>query len=44
MRDLKPVYQAATKEAAESALDALEAKWVPSIRSLSHPGNVNGKT
>jgi len=27
MADLKPVYKAATLEAAESALDALEAKW-----------------
>ncbi len=27
MRDLKPVYQAQTKQAAESALEALEAKW-----------------
>ena len=27
MRDLKPVYQAQTKQAAETALEALEAKW-----------------
>lgn len=27
MSDLKPVYRAATKEAAEMALDELEAKW-----------------
>lgn len=27
MRDLKPVYRAATKSAAETALDELEAKW-----------------
>ena len=27
MADLKPVYRAATKEAAEMALDELEAKW-----------------
>jgi len=27
MRDLKPVYQAQTKQAAEAALEALEAKW-----------------
>lgn len=27
MADLKPVYQALTKEAAESALDSLEARW-----------------
>lgn len=27
MRDLKPIYQAQTKQAAESALEALEAKW-----------------
>jgi len=27
MADLKPVYRAATKEAAEIALDELEAKW-----------------
>lgn len=27
MRDLKPVYQAQTKQAAESALETLEAKW-----------------
>lgn len=27
MRDLKPVYQASTKEAAEMALDELEEKW-----------------
>ena len=27
MADLKPVYKAATKQAAESALDELEAKW-----------------
>jgi transposase-like protein len=27
MRDLKPVYQAISKEQAESALDALEEKW-----------------
>jgi len=27
MADLKPVYRAATREAAETALDELEAKW-----------------
>ncbi len=27
MADLKPVYRASSKEAAESALDDLEAKW-----------------
>jgi transposase-like protein len=27
MRDLKPVYQAQTKQAAETALEALDAKW-----------------
>lgn len=27
MQDLKPVYRAATKQAAETALDELEAKW-----------------
>ncbi len=27
MADLKPVYKAQTKEAAEDALDALETKW-----------------
>lgn len=27
MQDLKPVYRAATKQAAEAALDELEAKW-----------------
>jgi len=27
MRDLKPVYQAVSKDAAETALDALDAKW-----------------
>lgn len=27
MNDLKPVYRAATKDAAEMALDELEAKW-----------------
>lgn len=27
IRDLKPVYRAANKESAETALDALEAKW-----------------
>jgi transposase-like protein len=27
MRDLKPVYRAATKQEAETALDALEDKW-----------------
>ena len=27
MQDLKPVYQAPTKQAAETALESLEAKW-----------------
>jgi Transposase, Mutator family. len=27
MKDLKPVYRAASKEAAETALDQLEEKW-----------------
>lgn len=27
MRDLKPVYQAQTKQAAETALEALDVKW-----------------
>ena len=27
MADLKPVYLAVSKEAAETALDELEAKW-----------------
>lgn len=27
MADLKPVYRAVSKEAAETALDELEAKW-----------------
>ena len=27
MADLKPVYKAATKEAAETALDDLESRW-----------------
>ncbi len=27
MADLKPVYRATSKEAAETALDALEGKW-----------------
>ena len=31
-KDLKPIYQAPTAEAAAAALDALEAKWAPATR------------
>src|SRR5690554_5889871 len=43
MADLKCVYKAATLNAAESALNELEAKWATSIQWLSSPGAVSGR-
>lgn len=42
MADLKPVYRAVSKEAAETALDELDTKWGSNILSLSKAGAGNG--
>ncbi len=35
MADLKPVYRAGSKEAAETVLDELEAKWDQAVSSVA---------
>jgi hypothetical protein len=42
MADLKPVYRADTKQAAEMALDELEAKWGINTRKSFVHGVKNG--
>jgi transposase-like protein len=42
MADLKPVYQATSKDEAEQKLAGLEEKWARNIRSLSIPGSETG--
>ncbi|MCL8735338.1 hypothetical protein MU616_24680, partial [Salmonella enterica subsp. enterica serovar Enteritidis] len=42
MADLKPVYRAVSKDAAETALDELEEKWGV-LEILCHSSNIQSK-
>lgn len=43
MADLKPVYRAVSKEAAEIELDRLESKWCQQYPIVLHSGEISGK-
>lgn len=44
IRDIKPVYKAATKEAAEMALDELEAQWGEKYPKVIESKIIGGQT
>lgn len=44
MADLKAVYRAVSKDAAETALDELDARWGSSIQLSSRAGAASGLT